>query len=840
MTRKHIVCCCVALGVVGWAWTSFAAHGFGGGFGGGHGFGGGGGHGFGGHGFGGGGHHGGFGGFGGAHRGGIGTSNFGGHNAMQGIQHHSSGVINNARPQTHVPTNAFRAPTHSPLTNTVKNHVAPSNHLPSLPKAVGGGGNHALPKNNLIQTVKGTSPGSHAPVNLLKGTGNHLGATTHTAGKPASTLLKTNLAHGSHGPATLSKNVLSKSSVNPSSKPTTLTSLLGGQSAKVSAKGGIVSQVTAKAVTGKPGAVSISKTFQSPSGKSIGQQTINSVKRADGSQILKVSGFDARNRPYQFSFTQAAALAANNDVLAWRPWRTGRDLIPLLIGAIGVRNAIVTPGVSVVGGRQNFACGTIPTVTPGTFALNGNVDVVAALEKQAMDGARDFEATHQDPDQALESLKELNNPAINEALAAKDADRLADEVAKATDPQSGALAGELLRERIARDNFVAAVLGGASSGEIARRAATFIRAEQARLEAQMARAGSGLVVIGVNQRLQNDVRLLNTIVAARDGAEVFLSLNGGFTPATDSVPLPTGQIICIWTPTLPAGQCVAIDAQTMLIGTGEGGEIVADMVAAADAGFPVINGTAVPEGKPVDNSNTRIVLKNPESNGVSIGYLLNEQTFSMEAGYNQKLPAQDWLLVFDKGGSFGQARYTLSSGRYEFTQTEKGWDVVSKQCKVVLDNSANPYDFSLVVNGEEVTVKAREAIELSDPFELSVRFDGGNGRDQIKLLDSGSYSVAVNPATRLIDLFVDTVPVSLEDETEDIVDASAFEFPEINQKARSEVADNTPNGPASNAAAAVTLTAGETANDVPGKETLKVSAPAVIIPPQRVAMKVEK
>ena len=74
-----------------------------------------------------------------------------------------------------------------------------------------------------------------------------------------------------------------------------------------------------------------------------------------------------------------------------------------------------------------------------------------------------------------------------------------------------------------------------------------------------------------------------------------------------------------------------------------------------------------------------VKLSNPKENSVALNYTLNGRSYSIQPGYSQALGAGSvWEIQFDRGGSFGQARYTLSSGTYRFKATDKGWDLYRK------------------------------------------------------------------------------------------------------------------------------------------------------------------
>jgi len=72
--------------------------------------------------------------------------------------------------------------------------------------------------------------------------------------------------------------------------------------------------------------------------------------------------------------------------------------------------------------------------------------------------------------------------------------------------------------------------------------------------------------------------------------------------------------------------------------------------------------------------NAEVLLLNPEDD--TIAYNLNGTRFDMQPGFSQKLTTRpSWVVEFDRGGSFGTARYTLTKGAYKFIATDRGWDL---------------------------------------------------------------------------------------------------------------------------------------------------------------------
>jgi hypothetical protein len=88
--------------------------------------------------------------------------------------------------------------------------------------------------------------------------------------------------------------------------------------------------------------------------------------------------------------------------------------------------------------------------------------------------------------------------------------------------------------------------------------------------------------------------------------------------------------------------------------------------------------------------NAVIVLANPQDDPVS--YTLNGARYDMSPRYSQKLTSKpSWLLEFDRGGSFGTARYTLTQGTYKFVATERGWDVVKDAGNAATPSAGHDY-----------------------------------------------------------------------------------------------------------------------------------------------------
>jgi hypothetical protein len=128
---------------------------------------------------------------------------------------------------------------------------------------------------------------------------------------------------------------------------------------------------------------------------------------------------------------------------------------------------------------------------------------------------------------------------------------------------------------------------------------------------------------------------------------------------------------------------------------------------------PIVPGPPIPDATGSGASGV-VVLRNLKDNGATVSYVLSDRhPYDMKAGEYQtlKLTSKDhWVVSFDRGGSFGTARYKVTLGTYKFIVTDKGWDLVQKEFKVTIDNSNLEGDFSYLVDGQQATVKAKQAL----------------------------------------------------------------------------------------------------------------------------------
>jgi hypothetical protein len=192
-----------------------------------------------------------------------------------------------------------------------------------------------------------------------------------------------------------------------------------------------------------------------------------------------------------------------------------------------------------------------------------------------------------------------------------------------------------------------------------------------------------------------------------------------------------------------------------MFGTGD----VADV-----AGLPIAISPPVPDTQEDPMTSGTLLINHTDS---TINYTINDQSYSMGPHYTQELPTgQSWVIGFDRGGSFGTARYTLGDGTYAFTTTDQGWDVQKQPSyAVTLDNSLNRNVFNYVFNGAQQTVAAGQTATLNSDYPVRVSFDNGEGQIKQKDLDSGSFKI-VSSLGSGIDLYAaDAVKPPVADPT---------------------------------------------------------------------------
>jgi len=71
-----------------------------------------------------------------------------------------------------------------------------------------------------------------------------------------------------------------------------------------------------------------------------------------------------------------------------------------------------------------------------------------------------------------------------------------------------------------------------------------------------------------------------------------------------------------------------------------------------------------------------IKIVNPASNKATLNYTLDGHPYSIPPGSSQDLVLDHpWVIDFNRGGNFGEGRYSLESAQYTFTPTDRGWEL---------------------------------------------------------------------------------------------------------------------------------------------------------------------
>jgi hypothetical protein len=362
------------------------------------------------------------------------------------------------------------------------------------------------------------------------------------------------------------------------------------------------------------------------------------------------------------------------------------------------------------------------------------------VAKETMDKAKKLGATPDELNTLDAALKDGDEDAIvqifkDRGMSESDAEVVADKVraSQALDDyadrlKSGASGGTL---QMAQQNAQSALDDLAESNSLSSKPDTKLT--------------SGL------PSLNSKVEDLSTLTTARDS----INTNPGGPGTLDWT---LGTLMVINDPRVPSGALYCAGPNTVIMGVGNSGQFDVRSGTPYDLGIPIITSDPVPgaDGSPDVSADSRIILTNPESNGNPVSFILDGQfTYTMEAGHQQKLStSKSWMIEFNRGSKLGSVRYKLVEGTYEFTVSEQGWNLRSKQYTVQLDNSANPNDFSFVMNNKVEVVKARSTRTLTSSTSVALDFDQGDGGQPAhKELDSGLYRIGVDPGNNKLDLF---------------------------------------------------------------------------------------
>lgn len=208
--------------------------------------------------------------------------------------------------------------------------------------------------------------------------------------------------------------------------------------------------------------------------------------------------------------------------------------------------------------------------------------------------------------------------------------------------------------------------------------------------------------------------------------------------------LPIGIIAVIKNPNLPAGVSVMIGASAIMLGDPTSELSVTEDYACRAIGLPMRDAAALPNSEVPPYLEGGSMVMGPDSPGETVSYVLNNAPFSIQSGFRQALPAgTEWVIEFDRGGSFGKGRYTLTDGGYKFAATAKGWELFKHSSKITLNNLDNPQPFSCIIDNQEVTIPANSSKIIESTMPVVVSFDRGQTGKPVSKLLSKTQTLAV-------------------------------------------------------------------------------------------------
>jgi len=240
------------------------------------------------------------------------------------------------------------------------------------------------------------------------------------------------------------------------------------------------------------------------------------------------------------------------------------------------------------------------------------------------------------------------------------------------------------------------------------------------------------------RNLQVDLDQLENVVRALNGITQFT--------AVDCFQAEEIVTVVYW-PQLKNGDVVLAAPDVVFLGVGRNGELdvtCEDPKELGDVlGVPLVSGDAVAEA--TSTPGVGVLLDNPSTSTRAVKYTVNGENRTLEPGYVQRLPeGVTYRIEFDRGAGLGSATYSLESGTYQFGIDGKGWDLWRLTHTAIIDNSANRKDFHLVIDNEQITVKAKKSIELKSSYPILVAFDQGYGESPVtRELKKGVYRVGV-------------------------------------------------------------------------------------------------
>jgi len=218
-------------------------------------------------------------------------------------------------------------------------------------------------------------------------------------------------------------------------------------------------------------------------------------------------------------------------------------------------------------------------------------------------------------------------------------------------------------------------------------------------------------------------------------------------------------------PGLPKDTVQAIDPQVCLClwGTGTGTIEVRD-AELLDLGVPLLNREASPLAEtPRPPAPSGAIIYNPKSSPGTVHYYVTDGvSYELKPGESRTHEVNaNSKITYDRGGTLGgNITYQLTAGTYKFSIQDRAWQVMKPTFSVIIDNSANAFDFQCNVDGQLRVVPARKTLQLASIYPISIRFDRGEGQaTSCKLIgvdligETPQVTVGVAPGSTALDLF---------------------------------------------------------------------------------------
>lgn len=161
-----------------------------------------------------------------------------------------------------------------------------------------------------------------------------------------------------------------------------------------------------------------------------------------------------------------------------------------------------------------------------------------------------------------------------------------------------------------------------------------------------------------------------------------------------------------------------------------------------------------PAPPPAMQDARRVLVVNPAETNGPVNFAIDGKPLTLASGQVQNEPGKDSVIIeFDRGIGDARARYTLKTGTYRFSVTDKGWELYPTTYTVTLDNGANNGDFYYTRDGVEEVVPAGKAKTITGNFPVAIRFDRGDGgMPAERSLTSGTYKVGLTQDAKALDL----------------------------------------------------------------------------------------